>query len=117
MTRNNRMTAKNTEAVCNNAIAEASSVEAVIQELTIAGAITFEFADIKKIDAPSSRTEEMKINSHAATIPGRNNGNVTVRICWLQEAPQTRAHSSRLLSICSTTPASVRNPNGYSTVR
>ena len=46
----------------------------------MAGAITLEFGPIRKIDTPSSRTEAMKISSHAATRPGRSNGMVTVRI-------------------------------------
>ena len=48
------------------------------QHITIDGAITFEYGPIRNTDTPSSRTEAMKINSHAATRPGRNSGSVTV---------------------------------------
>ena len=63
-------TAMNTVAVWISAIAADSSELELSQELTIAGAITLEFGPIRKIETPSSRTEAMKISSHAATRPG-----------------------------------------------
>ena len=63
-------TAMNTVAVWISAIAADSSELELSQELTIAGAITLEFGPIRKIETPSSRTEAMKISSHAATMPG-----------------------------------------------
>ena len=79
-TLNMMATAMNTIAVWISAIAADSSELEVSQELTIAGAITLEFGPIRKIETPSSRTEAMKISSHAATRPGRSSGMVTVRI-------------------------------------
>ena len=73
-------TAMKTVAVWISAIAADSSELELSQELTIAGAITLEFGPIRKIETPSSRTDAMKISSHAATMPGRSSGIVTVRI-------------------------------------
>jgi hypothetical protein len=73
-------TAMKTVAVWINAIAADSSELELSQELTIAGAITLEFGPMRKIETPSSRTDAMKIRSHAATKPGRSSGIVTVRI-------------------------------------
>src|SRR3954465_6278272 len=85
----------------------ASAADRVEDELShasmIDGAMTLALLPTRKIDTPSSRTLAMNTSSHAAMIPGRNNGRVTVRIWWNHDAPQTRAHSSRLLSICNTT--------------
>src|SRR4051794_32282761 len=114
----NRITkAATTVAVWISAIAAVSSVPLEAKAETIDGAITRASGPIRKTDTPNSRTQAMKISSHAARMPGRNSGRVTVRIWYSQPAPQTRAHSSRLLSICSTTPASVRTPSGSITVR
>ena len=79
-TLNMMATAMNTMAVWISAMAADSSELEVSHELTIAGAITLEFGPIRKIETPSSRTEAMKISSHAATRPGRSSGMVTVRI-------------------------------------
>ena len=66
--------------VCINAIAAESSELDDSHELTIAGATTLEFGPIRKTETPSSRTLAMKINSQAATRPGRSSGSVMVRI-------------------------------------
>ena len=72
--------AMNTAAVCTSAIAAESSDDAVSHASTMAGPITFAFGPIRNSEAPSSRTEEMKISSQAATIPGSHQRKVTVRI-------------------------------------
>src|SRR5215471_7593201 len=99
----------------------ASAEESVDDELSpasiIEGAMTLALLPTRKIDTPSSLTLAINTNSHAAIIPGRSSGSVTVRIRKPHDAPQTRAHSSRLLSIWSTTPARVRTPSGISTVK
>ena len=81
------------------------------------GVITFECGPINRMDAPSSRTLAMNSSSQAATRPGTSSGILTVRIRNVQEAPHICAHSSRLLSTCSITPAMVRTPSGRNTVR
>ena len=83
----------------------------------IAGDTTLDCGPIRKIDAPSSRIEAIRISSHAAASPGRSSGREIVRIWCAHEAPQTRAHSSRLRSTCMITPAMVRSPKGRNTVK
>ena len=93
------------------------SVELANQLSTIEGIITLECGPISRIEAPSSRTLAMNSSSHVAIRPGISNGTVTVRVRNVHEAPHICAHSSRLLSICSITPAIVRTPSGRNTVR
>src|SRR5262249_36229472 len=77
----NRMTsAITTVAVWINAIAAVSSVPLEAKALTIDGAITLALGPINSTDVPSSRTQAMKISSHAARMPGFSSGSVTVRI-------------------------------------
>src|SRR5215472_2379451 len=99
----------------------AKAAESVEDELShasiIDGAMTLALLPTRKIETPSSLTLAMKTNSLAAIIPGRSSGSATVRIRYPHDAPQTRAHSSRLLSTWSTTPARVRTPSGISTVK
>src|SRR6478609_670924 len=83
---------------------------------TIDGVMTFECGPISRMEAPSSLTLAINSSSHAATRPGTSSGTVTVRTRNAQEAPHICAHSSRLLSICSMTPAMVRTPSGRNTV-
>ena len=63
-----------------NAIAAVSSVPEVAKALTIDGAITLALGPIRNTEAPSSRTQAMKISNHAAMMPGFSSGKVTVRI-------------------------------------
>jgi hypothetical protein len=74
------MTAAKTVAVRIIAMAADNSELEDNQALMIAGDITFDCGPIRKTDAPSSRTEAMKISNQAAAIPGRNSGSETVRI-------------------------------------
>src|SRR4029077_7098263 len=114
---NSTATAMKTVTVCNSAMAADSSELELSQELMIEGAITFALGPMRNSETPSSRTPAMKIKSQAAAIPGRSRGKVTLRIWCSQVAPQTRAHSSRPRSTCSTTPARVRTPSGINTVK
>ena len=81
------------------------------------GVKTLECGPISRIEAPSSRTLAMNSSNQAATRPGLSSGTVTVRTRYAHDAPHICAHSSRLLSICSMTPAMVRTPSGRKTVR
>jgi hypothetical protein len=56
-----------------------NSVDELSQALAIDGAMTCALGPTRKIDTPSSRTLAMNKSSHAATMPGRSNGIVTVR--------------------------------------
>ena len=69
-TRNRMTSATITVKVWISAIAAVSSVPLVAKALTIDGAITLALGPIRKADTPSSRTQAMKISSHAATMPG-----------------------------------------------
>src|SRR3954463_10916853 len=79
-TRNRMTNATMTVKVWISAIAAVSSVPLVAKALTIDGAITLALGPIRKAEAPSSRTQAMKISSHAARMPGFRSGKVTVRI-------------------------------------
>ena len=74
------MTATKTVAVRIIAIAAESSELDDSQALMIEGEMTFDCGPTRNTEAPSSRIEAMKISSHAAAMPGRSNGNETVRI-------------------------------------
>ena len=78
--RNKTISATITVAVWISAIAAVSSVPLEAKAATIDGAITLAFGPIRKTDTPSSRTQAMKISSHAARMPGFSSGRVTVRI-------------------------------------
>ena len=62
----------------------AKAEESVDDELShasmIEGAMTLALLPTRKIETPSSLTLAMNTNSHAAIIPGRSSGSVTVRI-------------------------------------
>ena len=78
--RNRIISATITVKVWISAIAAVSSVPEVAKALTIDGAITLALGPIRNTEAPSSRTQAMKISSHAARMPGFRSGRVTVRI-------------------------------------
>src|SRR5206468_10421991 len=80
VSRNRIISATITVKVWISAIAAVSSVPLVAKALTIEGAITLASGPIRNTEAPSSRTQAMKISSQAARIPGLSNGRVTVRI-------------------------------------
>ena len=107
----------NTIAVWISAIAADSSELEVSQELTIAGAITLEFGPIRKTETPefAHRGDEDQQPCRDQPRAQQRQGDGAHLIA--PAAPQTRAHSSRLWSICSTTPAMVRRPSGSNTVK
>src|SRR4051812_21927749 len=74
--RNRIANATITVAVWISAIAAVSSVPLEANAATIDGAITLALGPIRKTDAPSSRTQAMKISSHAARMPGLSGGRV-----------------------------------------
>src|SRR4029450_38130 len=78
--RNRITSATITVKVWISAIAAVSSVPLVAKALTIDGAITLALGPIRNTEAPSSRTQAMKINGHAARMRGFSSGRVTVRI-------------------------------------
>ena len=80
VSRNRIASATITVKVWISAIAAVSSVPLVAKALTIDGAITLALGPIRNTEAPSSRTQAMKISSHAASMPGLSSGRVTVRI-------------------------------------
>src|SRR5216683_3948046 len=80
VSRNKIASATITVRVWISAIAAVSSVPDVAKALTIEGAITLALGPIRNTEAPSSRTQAMKISSHAARMPGLSSGRVTVRI-------------------------------------
>src|SRR3954470_6286405 len=68
-----------TVRVWMSARAAVSSLLELFQALAIEGAITLALGPMRKIEAPSSLTLAMNMRSHAARIPGRSSGRVTVR--------------------------------------
>src|SRR5580704_20682 len=80
VSRNRIASAATTVKVWISAIAAVSSVPLEAKAATIDGAITLALGPIRNTEAPSSRTQAMKISSHAASMPGLSSGRVTVRI-------------------------------------
>src|SRR5258708_4377300 len=80
VSRNRIASATITVKVWISAIAAVSSVPLEAKAATIDGAITLALGPIRNTEAPSSRTQAMKISSQAASMPGLSSGRVTVRI-------------------------------------